>query len=214
MRILFGSRNPSKYARMRQLFGVLGIDLIGVRNLGLEVVEPAEGDDIEANAILKAMAYARAAAMPCIANDYGLQLDGLPADEQPAARMHRHAGSAGPVSDAEMMAFYVERIRALGGSTIGTWTGALALAFDDNHVVATVASHRRTFVSQPSAVVLPGEPLASLQIEPATGRYLSEVAFDARASRPSPIDTAFLTFIEKHLEQLRNFVGLGNTKAR
>jgi hypothetical protein len=199
---------------MRQLFGVLGIDLIGVRSLGLEVAEPAEGDDIEANAILKAIAYARAAAMPCIANDYGLQLDGLPADEQPAARVRRHAGSSGSASDEEMMAFYVERIRALGGSTMGTWTGALAIAFDDSHVVSTVASHRRTFVSQPSTVVLPGEPLASLQIDPSTGRYLSEVAFDGRASRPSPIDTAFLTFLEEHLEQLRNAAELAEFSER
>ena len=200
--VLFGSRNASKLARMQALFAPLGLELVGLD--GSEAPEPDEGACVETNARTKALAYARHVRAPCIANDYGLRLDGLPDDEQPAAFVRRIAGRGRSATDAEMMDHYRRCIRELGGTTSGTWTGALAIAFDGDEAVSTVAQVTRTFVATPSETVLDGEPLASLQIDPTTGRYVSEVTFEQRAGSPSTMDRVFLDFVSSHLPRLRD----------
>jgi hypothetical protein len=202
--VLFGSRNRSKTARMQALFETLGIALVPVRDDGLP--EPDEGDDVETNARIKAAYYAEHGAAPCIASDYGLELAGLGAAEQPAAHVRRIGAGRARVSDAEALAFYCARITALGGRTDGTWTAALAIAFTPSDVVSVVASHTRPFVDRPCSVRLPGEPLASLQIDIVTGLYVAERAFTDRARSPSPIDQAFLALVRAHLERLRTAV--------
>jgi inosine/xanthosine triphosphate pyrophosphatase family protein len=199
MRVLFGSRNLSKVRRMQALFATLGVDLVPLQDPDLP--EPEEGSDIEGNARLKAVFYAASAWAPCMANDYGLRLEGLREDEQPAAHVRRLGGGE-RATDAEAMQFYQARIRALGGSTRGTWTAALAIAFTPGSVVSIVAESTRTFVDRPSPVVLAGEPLASLQVDD-RGRYISELAFGERARQPSPIDRAFLDLVTVHLDALR-----------
>jgi inosine/xanthosine triphosphate pyrophosphatase family protein len=203
MRVLFGSRNLSKVRRMQALFATLGIDLVGLA--GSAAPEPEEGSEIEHNARLKASFYAASVWAPCMANDYGLRLEGLREDEQPAAHVRRLGGGE-RATDAEAMQFYRARLRALGGSTRGTWTAALAIAFTPGDVVSVIAESTRTFVDRPSPIVLPGEPLASLQVDDA-GHYLSELAFDERARQPSPIDRAFLNFVSAHLPALRQAAG-------
>jgi hypothetical protein len=202
MKVLFGSRNTSKTRRMQALLATLGIELVPLADPTLP--EPDEGASIEQNARVKARYYAAHVWAPCVANDYGLRLEGLAEHEQPGAQVRRQIVGDARATDEQAMAFYVERIRRLGGTTCGTWTGALAIAFTPTDVVSAVAHHTRTFVDRPSPVVLPGEPLASLQIDRETGRYLSEREFSARARDPSPIDRAWLDLVRAHLDALRS----------
>jgi hypothetical protein len=191
---------------MQVLFGTLGLELGGVGHL--DVAEPPEGSDVQENAVAKAQTYCAAGGHPCIANDYGLRLTGLRDDDQPGAFVRRLAGSK-PASDDRLLQVYAEKIRALGGEVDGTWTAALAIAFDPSDVVSTVATHTRRFVDMPSPVVLPGEPLASLQIDPTSGRYVSELEFSERARSPSPVDSIYVRFVESHLHRLRAAASVG-----
>lgn len=78
MKLVLATTNPHKLREVRKLLGPLGIDVLGLAELGRDVPEPAEdGTTLEENARLKAVAYARALGRTCLADDSGLEVDAL-----------------------------------------------------------------------------------------------------------------------------------------
>lgn len=200
-KVVFGSTNPSKFERMRSLLARVDIELFD--GSLVDVGDIAEGESVRENAEVKARAFARASSRAAIATDYGLAILGLADADQPDAYVRRVKGNRAPATDEELLEHYRVRIEHLGGSAEGTWTGAIAIAFDGDDVRSTVAELTRTWIDRPSAVVRRGEPLASLQIDPATGMYVSELPVEHRAMRPNPMDEAFLGFVAHHTDELR-----------
>jgi len=75
-KLVIASHNQGKIRELRDLLDPLGYDLVTAGDLDLP--EPEEtGTTFEANAELKAMASAKAAGMPALADDSGLAVDGL-----------------------------------------------------------------------------------------------------------------------------------------
>lgn len=193
VQVVFGSTNPSKFDRMRTLLARVGVDLLDGSNI--DVGEVVEGSAVRENAEIKARAYAAASSRPALATDYGLTVRGLRDDDQPNAYVRRVKADRRPVDDADLLEHYRRLIERLGGTTEGTWTGAIAVAFDTDEVVSADAMLTRTWVDRPSPVIRPGEPLASLQIDPGSGRYVSELSVESRAAHANPIDQEFLDFV-------------------
>lgn len=79
-RLVVASHNPGKLAEIAALLGPFGIEAVGAPELGLP--EPAEtGASFAENAAIKALAAARAANLPALADDSGFSvaaLDGAP----------------------------------------------------------------------------------------------------------------------------------------
>lgn len=79
-RLVVASHNPGKLAEIAALLAPFGIDAVGAPELGLP--EPAEtGASFAENATIKALAAARAANLPALADDSGFSvaaLDGAP----------------------------------------------------------------------------------------------------------------------------------------
>jgi XTP/dITP diphosphohydrolase len=78
--LVLATGNPHKVEEMRAVFGALGVDVIGLRELaGWEGFrEPGEtGSTFEENAAIKALGYARQTGRWCIADDSGLEVDAL-----------------------------------------------------------------------------------------------------------------------------------------
>ena len=67
--------------------------------------------------------------------------------------------------------------------TIGEWTLGIAFALVHKQVYSQSFSSRSIFVAEPSASMIQGAPLRSLQIDPANGKYFSEMT-------PSELTTA------------------------
>ncbi|MFI4917768.1 MAG: RdgB/HAM1 family non-canonical purine NTP pyrophosphatase [Phycisphaerales bacterium JB060] len=77
-RITIATANPGKVAEMRPIFASLGIEVVGLGDLDAATTEPEEtGDSFEANATIKALAYARQTGTLCLADDSGLMVDAL-----------------------------------------------------------------------------------------------------------------------------------------
>lgn len=75
-RLVIATHNAGKLWEMRELLGPHGLDVVSAGDLGLP--EPEEtGATFHANAELKALAAAQAAALPAIADDSGLCVDAL-----------------------------------------------------------------------------------------------------------------------------------------
>ncbi len=76
--LVIATGNPHKVAELRAVFDERGIAVVGLKELGLKVVEPAEtGLTFEMNAQIKARSYAEQTGRVCLADDSGLEIDAL-----------------------------------------------------------------------------------------------------------------------------------------
>ncbi len=88
-KLVIATHNPGKLAEMRELLEPHGVEAISAGELGLG--EPEEtGKTFRANAVIKAIAAAKAAKLPAFADDSGLVVDAL--DGAPGIYSARWAG--------------------------------------------------------------------------------------------------------------------------
>ena len=77
-RLLFATRNRGKLDELRELLSDLTIEVLTPDDVDDELPEVVEdGETFAANATLKALALSRAAALPALADDSGLEVDAL-----------------------------------------------------------------------------------------------------------------------------------------
>jgi len=94
MQLVFATTNPHKLQEIREILGPLGVEVLGLSELGREVPEPVEVEPtLEGNARLKAATYARALGRSCLADDSGLEVDAL--GGAPGVSSARFAGTGG-----------------------------------------------------------------------------------------------------------------------
>lgn len=129
-KLVVASHNPGKVREIADLLAPFGIDIISAADLGLP--EPDEtGETFRENAELKALAAAKAAALPALADDSGLCVDAL--SGAPGIYSARWAG---PNKDFD---FAMEKLRrgmieAGLSDTSAHFVCGLALAWPDGHV--------------------------------------------------------------------------------
>lgn len=76
--IVFASQNPGKIRELQALTAGKNADIIGLDGLGRPFDEPVEdGQTFLENATIKAVQYARATGLHCLADDSGLIVDAL-----------------------------------------------------------------------------------------------------------------------------------------
>ncbi|MDF1809034.1 MAG: RdgB/HAM1 family non-canonical purine NTP pyrophosphatase [Phycisphaerales bacterium] len=76
--IVLATQNPGKINELQSLLKDSGIDVIGLDGFDQSFPEPDEsGDTFLENATIKAIAYAKATSMHCLADDSGLIIDAL-----------------------------------------------------------------------------------------------------------------------------------------
>jgi XTP/dITP diphosphohydrolase len=76
--LLVATTNPGKIREIRDILGDLRIRLLTLADLSSAIPAPDEtGRTFAANAALKSLAYAEASGLPTVAEDSGLEIDGL-----------------------------------------------------------------------------------------------------------------------------------------
>lgn len=145
----------------------------------------------------EARAYFAAVRLPMLAIDGGLHIEGLPAEKQPGAFVRRIYGHDQDATDEEVLDYYARELENIGGENIGLWEGAHALVVSDDQVFVDKSSFKTILTSRRKGDVVPGAPLDALTIDPATGRYYSEMAWSERP------DVRWLSeFLKQHLDAL------------
>jgi len=130
-RLVAATHNRGKLAEIRDLLAPYGVEAVGAADLGL--AEPEEtGDSFVANAVLKARAGARGAALPALADDSGLCVAAL--DDAPGVLSARWAGEGRDFSAA--MARVARELEERGAPPPwrAHFVSVLALAWPDDHV--------------------------------------------------------------------------------
>ncbi len=136
--VLLASGNPHKLDEVRAVLGPLGIKVLGFGDLPAIPEEPVEdAATFEANARIKAIAYARDTGRNALADDSGLEVDAL--DGQPGVRSARWSGVDGSRQerDAANNRKLVESLRAVPESErTARFVCAMCLAAPDGRVLA------------------------------------------------------------------------------
>jgi XTP/dITP diphosphohydrolase len=129
--VVIATHNPGKLAEMRELLAPYGIAAISAGELGL--AEPDEnGMTFTENACIKAVAAARAARLPALADDSGLVVEAL--DGAPGIHSARWAGPDRNIDRA--MEAIEQQLRARAATTPerrrAQFVSALCLAWPDD----------------------------------------------------------------------------------
>lgn len=173
-KLIMGTTNPAKIAQVRDALAAAGIQVEGVADKKLlpEVVE--DGATVQENARKKAVAYAKALGQTVISMDNALFLDGLAPENQPGIHVRRIGGSLA-ATDAELLDHGVALVESLGGNVTGYWEYGICIANPSGKVSETTLRTPRVFTSKRSDKSVSGYPLESIQIDPETDKYISEM---------------------------------------
>lgn len=187
MQLLFASSNPHKVEEVRAIFSALGIDVVGLDALPRLPPEPVEdGATFEANARIKAIAYARSTRRMCLADDSGLEVDAL--NGAPGVHSARYAGTGDTRAerDAANNAKLLRELKnAPSNNRTARFVCAMCLADADGHILAeTRGTIEGLITDQPHGANGFGyDPLLYLRDRRCTSAELSSGEKNARSHR-------------------------------
>jgi XTP/dITP diphosphohydrolase len=176
-RLLVATSNPGKMRELAALFADVPCTLLSLADLP-EAVEPPDetGETCADNARLKATAYARAAGLPCLAEDSGFEVDAL--DGAPGVRSARVPGA----NDQERNAWVYAQLDARGSrDSKARFVSVLALARADGEILH-VAEGEVSGVIAPEPRGANGFGYDPMLLYPPLGRTFAELTQDEKAS--------------------------------
>lgn len=204
--ILFATTNPHKKERFRAYYKTLNLKVISFSDIRDKVKVVEDGKTPEENALKKAMAGYIVTRKPSFGVDYWLRIEGFPEDEQPGPFVRRiFAGDGGERSDAtdeEMLTYYTSKIKVLGGKTKGMWTSAIALVITGSKHYVESFSRETILTSERSLNRTEGEPLNSIQIDPKTGKYFTDLSTEEWLKLQKEREVSYIDFMRKHLQEI------------
>ncbi len=173
-------------AKVDQIAGALadiGVTVIGVKDRS-QLPEVAEnGKTALENAKKKALAFANALDRVVLSMDNTLYFDALKDDpRQPGLNVRRFAGEGRKPTDEGIIDYYSRLVKELGGNAAARWEYGVCIAAPDGRSKGATIGYQTVFVDTPSQVVLSGYPLESLQKDPDSGRYRSEMGKEELAT--------------------------------
>ena len=174
MKILYGTTNKGKLDLMRRAVSPLGIEIIGLGDLGAKIPDVSEdGRTPLENAEIKARAYFNAFNIPVFSCDSGLYFEGLRDDEQPGIYVRRVNGKE--LSDEEMTEYYASLSAKHGGNLIGRYMNAIYLILDEERhhkrMDLSIATEPFILASTPHEKKVSGFPLDRLSKDIKSGMY-------------------------------------------
>lgn len=134
MRLLIATTNPGKVREYRALLSGLDLELVGLKDVEIEVDVAETGDTYAANAELKAREYARLSGLMTLADDSGLEVDAL--NGRPGVHSARYA----PDSPTRIQKLLGEMIGVPDDRRAAHFQCVIALAAPDGTLTTTEGS--------------------------------------------------------------------------
>lgn len=195
-KLLIATKNPGKVLEYREIFKELDlkIELVSLKDLGIEQSLEETGKTFEENAIQKAKFYYNLAGLPTLSDDSGIEIDFL--NGEPGAKSRRWPGYE--ASDEELIEFTLEKLKRVPEEKRGAQLRAIVgLTFPGEEKVYTFEGILRGRIAQkPFEKSIPGYPFRSIFIHKQQKKYLGELSLVAH--RKQAIEKA-LPIIRKHL---------------
>lgn len=174
-KILFATSNPTKAKRFSKGLEKHGIEVITLKDIGIEVDVEENGKDAIENALIKARAYSNVVDIPVFAMDDNLYLEDVPEESQPGMYVRRVSGKR--LNDDEMIEHYISLVKKYGTDGKLTCRWVYGMAVINNGVENTYTWSKEDFymVDKVSDKVNPGYPLNSISINKKLDKYFTEI---------------------------------------
>ena len=198
-KILFGSGNQAKFFHMRALLKNMPFEIFSPKDLGIDLDVVEDGETPEDNARGKARAYHLASRMPTFSIDAGLFIDRFPPERQPGPFVRRIFEGKREATDGEMLDYYTRELGRVGGESKGKWITAIALAISPDKTFSETFSRPTFLTARRSLTLIPGAPLSSIQMDPISGKYYSEMTYEERGDDPETL--GIVAFLKKKIER-------------
>lgn len=125
--VLIGTTNLSKVRRFEELLQGLDLEFLTLKDLHISDEPDEEGDTPRENAVIKAKFYGQFFDT-VICNDSGLYLEELPIADARQPGLHvRTPDGEKRLNDEEMIAYYSELVRSLGGKCRAFYMDGIAV---------------------------------------------------------------------------------------
>lgn len=196
MKLLYGTKNPSKISVMEKKLKQIGIEVTGLDSLNTVIPDVLEdGNTPLENARKKAHAYYNAFKIPVFSCDSGLYFDNLPAHLQPGVHVRTVNGKY--LTDSGMIRYY-SGLAHKYGNLKAKYKNAICLILDNSHIYEamepSMESSQFIITEKPHKILKKGFPLDSLSIDIKTGQYyydLKEEELEKMA-----VEDGFLNFFK------------------
>lgn len=174
--LLMATTNPAKIAQLAGILSPIGVTVVGVPDKTTLPIVAEDGLTPLENAHKKALAYAAALNKTVISTDTALYIDVLEGDpRQPGLNVRRIPGSTSRPTDLELLAYYEKLISQFGSQVTAKWESAFCVATPTGITHEIVLISPTILANKPSTHVLEGYPLESLQIDPQSGKFRSDM---------------------------------------
>ncbi len=131
-KILFATTNKNKLREAGEILSEQGYEILSLKDVGVDLDVAEDGKTFEENAIIKAKAYSKAAGMPVLADDSGLEVDYL--DKAPGIYSARFLGE--DTSYEVKNKYIIEKLaNARGSERSARFICAVCLAMPDGRYV-------------------------------------------------------------------------------
>lgn len=214
MKLLIATTNPGKFAEIKRFLSDLPsgkagvpVELVSLKDLGINKVVEETGKTFEENAILKAKFYAAKSGLPTLADDGGFEIDVL--NGEPGVKSHRWVHGDKENTDEELVAHTIERMKGITNRSAQLRL-VLALALPNGTIHTSEASVRGVIPLEPRNKITPGFPYRSLLFLPEINKYYDH-------DELTPEETERFNHRKKALDKLkpyiRNIIRLQNPQA-
>lgn len=108
MKLLIATKNKGKFMEISEVLAGLPVELISLKNLGLEDEVEEHGSTHEANAILKAQYFFKKTGLPTVGEDSGIHVDMFPGE---LGVFTRRWGGLGNATDEEWIKYFLKKTK-------------------------------------------------------------------------------------------------------
>jgi inosine/xanthosine triphosphate pyrophosphatase family protein len=204
--ILMATSNPHKKEGFTHYLTPLGLSVVSFADIETSVDIVEDGKTPEENALKKARAGFNATGMTTFGVDYWFYIKGLSDEKQPGENVRRifvgKGGKRMEATDDEILDYYTRLIDGLGGRTKGLWNSAIALITRSGKSYTDSFTRETVLTSERSPKKTRGEPLNSIQIDPKTGKYFTELSKDEWLKLQEERERGYVRFFESHLDEM------------
>ena len=173
MKVLFATTNPAKIKKYAEKLKEKNIEVLTIKDLGINLKPEETGRNAIENAYIKAKAYYDKTKITTIGMDNNLYIEELPEEKQPGTHVRRVNGKE--LNDDEMIEYYTSLAKEYGGKLTAKWIFGMVICDENGAENYSWTKDHFYFVDNASKVRNPGYPLESISVIPEFNKYAVEL---------------------------------------
>ena len=178
MKVLFATTNLAKVKKYADKLEKRGIEVITIKDIGINLHVEENGKNAIENAYIKAKAYYDKTEITTIGMDNNLYIEGLPENKQPGTHVRRVNGKE--LTDDEMIEYYTNLVHQYNGKLTAKWVYGMVIYNGKEEKEYSWSRSNFYLVDKPCKKRNPGYPLDSMSIMPNCNKYFVDLTQEDR----------------------------------